>query len=294
MTTRLYSHDDVGAPAHTGTALGQILTILRACLVTGYGTRTAAGWTMPFSDLPNNKAVFRGQSGLGDYFRVDDNINYEYSHVRGFATMTDVDTGTEEYPKLPDDIANFKQANRDGNTATYDPWWVVANEEFCYFLSLSTLNTRGGFFFGEYEKIDPSVNVPNYLITGANTASITSSSVGWSLYAFGGVNSFQRRNHWNDVQRNTNLKIHWNNVDTYEQPNPLTGKFYFMRCKLMDWNSPPYTLWGYMPDMVIMKGGGSEVTFSKAGDRLTVDGSEYLIMVNGLEVFGFRYDVDAG
>lgn len=44
-----YSHLDAGAP-QTADADGAIKTILKACLVTGYGTKEGAGWTALFDD----------------------------------------------------------------------------------------------------------------------------------------------------------------------------------------------------------------------------------------------------
>lgn len=46
---KLYSHSDVSAP-QIANADGAIKTILKACLVTGYGTKAAAGWTALFED----------------------------------------------------------------------------------------------------------------------------------------------------------------------------------------------------------------------------------------------------
>ncbi|WPJ30575.1 hypothetical protein [Pseudoalteromonas phage vB_PalP_Y7] len=46
---KIYSHTDEDAP-QLANADGVIKTILKACLVTGYGTKAAAGWTMLFDD----------------------------------------------------------------------------------------------------------------------------------------------------------------------------------------------------------------------------------------------------
>ena len=46
---KYYSHLDAGAPQLADTD-GVIKTILKACLVTGYGTKAGAGWTALFDD----------------------------------------------------------------------------------------------------------------------------------------------------------------------------------------------------------------------------------------------------
>ncbi len=293
MTTRLYKWDDVSAPSHSGTGLGQILNILRACLVTGYGTRTAAGWTNPYLDLPNNVGVFQGLAGTGDLFRIDDNINYEYSKITGFSTMSDVDTGTEEYPKVPDDVSstNWIQPNRDSSNVSYDPWYVIASEEFCYFISHGASSERACFFFGEYEKITPSATVPNYCISASRGTSVTSTTVGDGVYNLADL--YQRRNHWNDVQRNTLLSLRYD-VNEFQQPNPLDGKFYFQRVKISNHNNLPYVLWGHMPDLINMYDGGSEDHFSEFS-YLTIEGENYLVVKSGFgTIWAHRYDSDVG
>lgn len=46
---KLYSHTDANAP-QLASVDGAIKTILKACLVTGYGDKAGAGWTMLFED----------------------------------------------------------------------------------------------------------------------------------------------------------------------------------------------------------------------------------------------------
>ena len=301
MTTRLYSWDDVGAPSHSGSSVGQILTIIRACLVDGYGTRTPAGWSMPFSDLPNNRAVFLGQSGTGDYFRIDDNVNHEYSNVVGFATMSDIDTGTEIYPTVgsggSDDVTAYRFLNRDGTTTTYDDWYVIANEEFCYCLFRGSLTYRACFFFGKYDKLNPAVNQPNSAIVGTSYPNSISTSILEYQFFMGSTTYdyiFQRRNKWNDTQRNTRLYM-GRDATKYEQPNPLDGKFYFKPLTLYDKESTDYVIWGKMPDLIAMREGGSAAVFQPVGERLSVNGGNYIIAKtsNGY-VYGWRYDVDVG
>lgn len=56
VPVKVYRWDDVGAPALDKTA-GCMMTIFKACLITGYGTKQGAGWTMPFEDATTK--VFR-------------------------------------------------------------------------------------------------------------------------------------------------------------------------------------------------------------------------------------------
>ena len=54
----VYRHDDVGAPQLDKTP-GCMMTIYKACLFTGYGTKAGAGWTMPYEDTVAKVKVFR-------------------------------------------------------------------------------------------------------------------------------------------------------------------------------------------------------------------------------------------
>ena len=55
---KIYRWDDVGAPVLDKTS-GCMLAIFKACLVTGYGAKESAGWTMPFEDIAAGIKVFR-------------------------------------------------------------------------------------------------------------------------------------------------------------------------------------------------------------------------------------------
>ena len=48
MTVRIYKSTDSGAPTLTGQAFS-LISLLLACLVDGYGSKAAAGWTKPYT-----------------------------------------------------------------------------------------------------------------------------------------------------------------------------------------------------------------------------------------------------
>lgn len=59
MTIRHYSSLDAGAPALSGTLFAKLRTILRACLVDGYGAQAPAGWTIGH-DVVNGVSFYNG------------------------------------------------------------------------------------------------------------------------------------------------------------------------------------------------------------------------------------------
>ncbi len=166
LVPTLYRSSDSGAPALTGQA-GSLRDLLRAVLVTGYGSggsaRAAAGWTETFTGT--NKAVFRNNpvTGTGGSLRVDDSStvsgsNARYALLRAYEAMTDVDTGTGPAPtaaQVTNGILTPKSTTAD---ATSRAWVAIANERWCY-LFVDLGNTSSGWvgvaslplFFGDID-----------------------------------------------------------------------------------------------------------------------------------------------
>ena len=90
MPVTLYRSTDDDAPALTKSNLS---LILKACLVTGYGSKPGAGWTMPHEDAAAGKRVFApAKSGeLDSYLRVADQTGV--SRVAAYRQMSDIDNG---------------------------------------------------------------------------------------------------------------------------------------------------------------------------------------------------------
>lgn len=105
MTVRQYSSGDASAPTlqgvvggvySSGWADGSLLNLLEKILVTGYGSKTAAGWATTYTGT--SKGVFTQGGGNGFKLRVLDDgsatAGAREAIVRGYESMSDVDTGT--------------------------------------------------------------------------------------------------------------------------------------------------------------------------------------------------------
>lgn len=134
-----YSSTDPGAPQLTGQA-GSGLSLLRALLVNGYGSggdaKPGLGWTEPFSGT--NKAAFRNNavSGTGYRLRLDD-TQTRVMRLRGYTTMTTVDTGTGLTPTAAQRTNGSlwpKSLTTDSGART---WWAIGNER-CFYLFVVT------------------------------------------------------------------------------------------------------------------------------------------------------------
>ena len=114
MPAHLYLSSDDDAPALTKTNLS---LILKACLVTGYGSKPGAGWTMPYEDAAASKRVFApAKSGeLDSYLRVADQTGV--SRVAAYRQMSDIDNGEA--------ILELATPYKHGQSKQWSGRWVV-------------------------------------------------------------------------------------------------------------------------------------------------------------------------
>lgn len=186
MAVIVYKSSDTSAPALTGTA-GALAALLYACLVTGYGSQSAAGWAREFTGT--NKAVFRAAAGNRMRLRIDDTGSNEAKAV-GYESMTDVDTGTNLFPtavQLSGGIFIRKSNTAD---ATNRPWMLVANDRIFYlFIDSGTSGTdwtvapaaaglSGCFCFGEFSSYKSGGDSYNTIILGAIATSTSTGRFG--------------------------------------------------------------------------------------------------------------------
>ena len=91
MAVTVYRWDDPDAPVLSNPSAGSLIGVLDACLVDGYTGKTGAGWTKAFSGT--NLAAYRQGAGSMCYLRVDDGTGSFKVKMRGYESMTDIDTG---------------------------------------------------------------------------------------------------------------------------------------------------------------------------------------------------------
>lgn len=93
VPVKVYKWDDVGAPQLDST-VGCVATIIKACLVTGYGTQASAGWTMPFEDTAAGVKVLRPEVSphTDFYLRLSADTGTKMA-AQVYLNMTDANTG---------------------------------------------------------------------------------------------------------------------------------------------------------------------------------------------------------
>lgn len=176
MTVRVYLSTDAGAPVLSG-SVGSRIAVLKACLVTGYGSQASLGWTEEFTGT--NLSVLRPPQGNRHYFRFDDTVAQSVS-VRGYLTMSAVSTGTGVFPTTGSGAFMVASSVAD---ASARPWIVVADEKTAYFVSAYDTNTSWVnaqiLSFGEFVKFNAAWPALNSYVWG--TATATTSSQGFSI-----------------------------------------------------------------------------------------------------------------
>lgn len=148
-TTRVYKSTDSGAPVLTG-GVSALINVLDKCLVAGYGSKTAAGWTKPYTGT--NKAAFRNSTaagGTGMYVRVLDDGSAtggaRNALCRAYATMSNVDTGTIQTPTSAQLAASIVWRKSDTTDSTARDWILVADELTFYLcVDTGTVASNGG------------------------------------------------------------------------------------------------------------------------------------------------------
>jgi len=161
MTVRIYTSQDASAPSLTGAA-GSLTSLLDAVLVNGYGSQTAAGWTIG-QTTTNKRQYIMAAGGTGFSLYVDDTApgggGAREARVCGFQSMSAITpTGVGQFPTSSQSTIGVgtlvirKSASAD---ATVRKWTIVADGHTFYLFvetgdytnTLATLAFAFGDFF---------------------------------------------------------------------------------------------------------------------------------------------------
>lgn len=136
MTMTVYKSTDASAPV-LPSSNGSMINVLDKCLVTGYGSKSPAGWTKPFTGT--NLAAFKqGSGGNNRYLRVYDggfsagNAVLRRINIRGYESMTAISTGTNPFPMVSQVNGNGSMCSYyyTGSAVTNAEWTIYATSNF--------------------------------------------------------------------------------------------------------------------------------------------------------------------
>lgn len=165
----------------TGTITGEagsLITLLDLELVTN------RGWTKEYTGT--NKAAYRSAAGGNGraYYRIDDSGpgagGASEARLRGYISMTDVDTGTSPFPSVAqaaNGVFIRKSATLDATARSY----IAAGDDKTFILMIATGDSgsiRMSSYFGEFETFVPGDSYGACVIARPteNSVSITSTN----------------------------------------------------------------------------------------------------------------------
>ena len=138
MPVTVYRSTDASAPVLSN-ANGSLIAVMKACLVDGYGSKAAAGWTAPYTGT--NLIAFReGAGGNNRFLRVFDGGTDASAHrvanVRAYENMTAISTGTGPCPTLGQLGGNGATLSyfQSGRVSPNSAWVLVASSYFFHLI----------------------------------------------------------------------------------------------------------------------------------------------------------------
>lgn len=166
MTVRLYRHDDTSAPVLTGQA-GSLTTLLDAVLVNGYGSKTAAGWSI--NQTTTNKRGYKQGAGgnhpTGVCLYIDDtgpgSGDAREARTCGFDSMSAITpVGTDQFPTSSQSNigAGYLTIRKSStNDSVARKWYIVADAWTLYLFiehgdgSNVAMPVGTAFIFGDFK-----------------------------------------------------------------------------------------------------------------------------------------------
>lgn len=198
MTVRFYSSLDTGAPALSGDLYDRLRAILRACLVDGYGSKPAAGWTVGHDvsggfSLANGDGVINlvrnAATGVAVYIMeaiTDASAALAAGVNRRSAGWYDGSSVTERFYL-------FSNGGLYGGTNPH--WVVIADDKTCIFCAGGGISTadqpNSGYstaiYFGNYINVLGQTGAGAFCCLGGHNSTGTSTGqcLGNHAYRFG-------------------------------------------------------------------------------------------------------------
>lgn len=160
-----YNSADSGSPVLTGDS-GSLIDLLDACLVNGYASKTAVGWTKPIANSTNPHAgCWKQPSGSKFILYVNDSApnlastsGTREAWATGWETIsnitTPVGTGSGQFPLPAQQLTTGHVMVRKSNTNTsVRREWVMYADDRTFYLFTATgdiASTYTGLFFGDF------------------------------------------------------------------------------------------------------------------------------------------------
>lgn len=165
---KTYSSKDKNAPQLTGH--GDFLTILKACLITGYGDKEGAGWRALYSDEENKIITFERPTASTPYvLKIDESSTQ--NGTKYFVQIEPESVKSEDGVYSTSNYTNYYRYNYDYNVKE---WRLFATERaFLFHADLTDNRKCFSLYFGDLQsEIKRNVALFNLNFSGYYTSSI--------------------------------------------------------------------------------------------------------------------------
>lgn len=145
MTPTVYRFDDAGAPQVVNGTPSEYMNIIKKCLVEGYGSKAALGWTVVDEDTTDAPflALKNGPAGTGGVFMMDAPSNANNATFTVQCAIDYVDRTT--FARVSRKTA---QRNASAGTNMSTNWILIGTERCFYFICTSANNAVRSYFNG--------------------------------------------------------------------------------------------------------------------------------------------------
>ncbi|MDT0496532.1 hypothetical protein RM530_04020 [Algiphilus sp. W345] len=189
MGVQYYSSEDAGAPVLSGQA-GALTALLDACVVDGYGSKPALGWEIAFTGTDLRAYRSTDPDASGALLRVQD-TGTTVAMLRGFLTMSDIDTGTFSFPTSAQAASGLYAHKSNSATSDSRAWYLVGDERAFLLATNAYSSYWSVHFFGDVIGYSPTDAAAAILL-----ADTSNSATGYAGFDAGGMTTGSPRSRW--------------------------------------------------------------------------------------------------
>lgn len=130
---KVFRWDDTGAPQVGHQTAGDLKTVLKACLKTGYGSKTSLGWDIVAEDT-NRIAVRSANAASTKNVLFFADVNGNSAEVQAYESMTNLETGIGKFRYTYDSTVKYMpKSSYSGKMGR----WVIVGHDTAFWLILN-------------------------------------------------------------------------------------------------------------------------------------------------------------
>jgi hypothetical protein len=199
LPVTIYKSTDEGSPLTTITKPSDWITVLKKCLVEGYGTKAPLGWTLEFENTSTYAAVFRNDPlvGSGGYLQVNSSTGSNGLDVDIDIHVAKIMTGIGAF------VDKITARRLDLYSSRTNGWVVIGTSRGFWMIqpsSETTASSSTGYssgcwsvFVGDMESFDQNDMSPFTLVHGvAGTGDSTAISYSNNIGSTTGIHAIMR------------------------------------------------------------------------------------------------------